>query len=37
MAKDEIIKSAVTAVQMAKSHCADVEFSPEDASRTELA
>lgn len=37
MAKEEIIKSAVSAVEMAKAHCDDVEFSPEDASRTELA
>jgi 2-isopropylmalate synthase len=35
MAKDEIIRSAVTAVKMAREICADVEFSPEDASRTE--
>ncbi len=37
MAKEEIIKSAVGAVQMARELCDDVEFSPEDASRTELA
>lgn len=36
MAKDEVIKSAVGGVKLAKSLCADVEFSPEDASRTEL-
>jgi 2-isopropylmalate synthase len=36
MAKEEIIKSAVGAVQMASELCDDVEFSPEDASRTEL-
>ena len=35
MAKDEIIKGAVTAVKMAREVCEDVEFSPEDASRTE--
>ena len=36
MAKEEIIKSAVGAVQMASELCDDVEFSPEAASRTEL-
>jgi 2-isopropylmalate synthase len=36
MAKEEIIKSAVGAVRMARELCDDVEFSPEDASRTEL-
>jgi len=36
MAKEEIIKSAVGAIRMAKELCDDVEFSPEDASRTEL-
>ncbi len=36
MAKDEILKSAVEGVKLARSLCADVEFSPEDASRTEL-
>ncbi|MEM7431711.1 MAG: 2-isopropylmalate synthase [Pseudomonadota bacterium] len=37
MAKEEIIKSAVGAIGLAKELCDDVEFSPEDASRTELA
>ena len=37
MAKEEIIKSAVGAVSQARALCDDVEFSPEDASRTELA
>jgi len=37
MAKEEIIKSAVGAVKMAREYVDDVEFSPEDASRTELA
>ena len=37
MAKEEIIKHAASAVEMAKGYCDDVEFSPEDASRTELA
>jgi 2-isopropylmalate synthase len=36
MAKEEIIKSAVGAITMAREVCDDVEFSPEDASRTEL-
>jgi 2-isopropylmalate synthase len=35
MAKDEIIRSAVGAISMARELCDDVEFSPEDASRTE--
>ena len=37
MAKEEIIRSAVGAIKLAKELCDDVEFSPEDASRTELA
>jgi 2-isopropylmalate synthase len=37
MAKDEIISRAVKAVEMALEFCDDVEFSPEDASRTEPA
>ncbi len=36
MAKEEIIRSAVGAIEMARGLCDDVEFSPEDASRTEL-
>src|ERR1051326_8664206 len=36
MAKDEIVKRAVQGVERAKSYCADIEFSPEDAARTEL-
>ena len=36
MAKDEIIRTAVEGVKFARSLCADIEFSPEDASRTEL-
>ncbi len=36
MAKEEIIRSAVGAIKMARELCEDVEFSPEDASRTEL-
>lgn len=37
MAKEEIIRSAVGAIELARTVCDDVEFSPEDASRTELA
>ncbi len=36
MAKEEIIKRAVEGVKLARSYCDDVEFSPEDAARTEL-
>ena len=36
MAQDEIVRLAVEAVQIAREYCDDVEFSPEDASRTEL-
>ncbi len=36
MAKEQIIHTAVEGVKYARSLCADVEFSPEDASRTEL-
>ena len=35
-AKDEIIRMTVQNVELARSYVADVEFSPEDASRTEL-
>jgi len=34
-AKEEILRQAVSAVKMARSYFDDVEFSPEDASRTE--
>ena len=34
-AKDEIVRQAVHAVKMAREFCSDIEFSPEDASRTE--
>ncbi len=34
-AKAEIIKQAVKSVGLARKYCDDVEFSPEDASRTE--
>ena len=36
MAKEEILKSAVGGIKLAREYCDDVEFSPEDASRTEL-
>src|SRR5438105_6531833 len=36
MAKEEIVRRAVECVQRAKSYCNDIEFSPEDAARTEL-
>ncbi len=36
MEKPEIIAKAVESVQRAKGFCDDVEFSPEDAARTEL-
>jgi len=34
--KEEIIKMAVDAIKHAKSYCKDIEFSPEDAARTDL-
>jgi 2-isopropylmalate synthase len=36
MAKDEILRRAVAGVERARGYCEDVEFSPEDAARTEL-
>jgi 2-isopropylmalate synthase len=36
MAKDEILRRAIEAVERAKQYLADVEFSAEDAARTEL-
>jgi 2-isopropylmalate synthase len=36
MAKEEIIRRAVDGVRMARERCEDVEFSTEDAARTEL-
>src|SRR5580692_1324460 len=36
MAREEIVRRAVEAVKIARELCDDVEFSPEDASRTEL-
>jgi 2-isopropylmalate synthase len=36
MDKDEIIRRAIAGVKRAASYCDDVEFSPEDAARTEV-
>jgi 2-isopropylmalate synthase len=36
ISQDECIHQAVDAVRLAKSYCADVEFSAEDATRTEI-
>jgi 2-isopropylmalate synthase len=36
MTKAQIIERAVASVQRAKGYCPDVEFSPEDAARTEI-
>src|SRR4051812_26528947 len=36
MAKDEIVRRAIESVERARGHCDDIEFSPEDAARTEL-
>ena len=36
MDKAEIVNRAVTSVKQAKDFCDDIEFSPEDAARTEL-
>jgi 2-isopropylmalate synthase len=36
MNEDEVLARAVAGVTRAKRHCADVEFSPEDAARTEI-
>src|SRR5689334_18064774 len=36
MDKDEIIRRAIAGVKRAVSYCDDVEFSPEDAARTEV-
>lgn len=36
MTPAEVIKRAVEGVERARGYCADVEFSPEDAARTEL-
>jgi len=36
MAKEQILRTVTEGVQIARQFCDDVEFSPEDASRTEL-
>jgi 2-isopropylmalate synthase len=36
MTREEIVRRAVEGVQRARGYCEDVEFSPEDAARTEL-
>ena len=36
MAKEEIVRTTIEMVGRAKGYCDDVEFSPEDAARTEL-
>ena len=36
MSTDEVIRRAVESVERARGYCEDVEFSPEDAARTEL-
>jgi 2-isopropylmalate synthase len=36
MAKEEIVRRAVEGVERARGYCDDIEFSPEDAARTEL-
>jgi 2-isopropylmalate synthase len=34
-AEDEILRLAIESIKYAKKYCSDIEFSPEDASRTE--
>ena len=36
MAKEEIVRTTIEMVKRAVDYCSDVEFSPEDAARTEL-
>jgi 2-isopropylmalate synthase len=36
MTKAQIIEKAVASVRRARGYCADIEFSPEDAARTEI-
>ncbi|HMB72009.1 MAG TPA: 2-isopropylmalate synthase, partial [Gammaproteobacteria bacterium] len=35
MAKDQVLRTAIDGVKLAREFCEDVEFSPEDAARTE--
>src|SRR5260221_8087677 len=36
MTREKCLEQARTAIQLAKSLCADIEFSPEDATRTDI-
>ncbi len=36
MTRQQVIEKAVNSVRRAKSYCQDIEFSPEDAARTEI-
>jgi 2-isopropylmalate synthase len=36
MSREEVLERAVEGVKRARGYCADIEFSPEDAARTEL-
>ena len=36
MGEDEVVQRAVAGVRRARESCEDVEFSPEDAARTEI-
>ncbi|HJM43520.1 MAG TPA: 2-isopropylmalate synthase, partial [Nitrospinota bacterium] len=36
MSREEVLEEAVTGVKYALKHCSNVEFSPEDSSRTDL-
>jgi len=36
MTRTEVVEKAVACVRRAKGYCADIEFSPEDAARTEI-
>ena len=36
MTPDQVLEDAKNAVRFARNHCPDIEFSPEDASRSEL-
>ncbi|WZO98301.1 2-isopropylmalate synthase [Isosphaeraceae bacterium EP7] len=36
MSREQVIERAVASVTRAKGYCADIEFSPEDAARTEI-
>src|SRR5258708_38956885 len=36
MSREEVLERAVESVKRARGYCADIEFSPEDAARTDL-